>query len=246
MFPNIYKSAVDIKNFPNLSAVFDAVYNPLLSKLVVDANERGITAVGGLYMLVSQAAYAVEKFIDAPINNSRVEEVFKKLYKDKMNIVLIGMPSCGKTSVGEILSQNLSKDFVDTDNLIVESVGVSISHIFSEKGESFFRGKESEIIFDISKENKKVIATGGGTVLNKNNVDVLKENGRVYFINRPLDMLVSTDDRPLSSNRADLEKRYNERYSLYTAYADVVIDGAGTVEEVAKRIEADFYGYTCD
>ena len=246
MFPNIYKSAVDIKNFPNLSAVFDAVYNPLLSKFVVDANERGITAVGGLYMLVSQAAYAVEKFIDAPINNSRVEEVFKKLYKDKMNIVLIGMPSCGKTSVGEILSQNLSKDFVDTDNLIVESVGVSISHIFSEKGESFFRGKESEIIFDISKENKKVIATGGGTVLNKNNVDVLKENGRVYFINRPLDMLVSTDDRPLSSNRADLEKRYNERYSLYTAYADVVIDGAGTVEEVAKRIEADFYGYTCD
>ena len=246
MFPNIYKSAVDIKNFPNLSAVFDAVYNPLLSKLVVDAKERGISAVGGLYMLVSQAAYAVEKFIDAPINNSRVEEVFKKLYKDKTNIVLIGMPSSGKTSVGEILSQNLSKDFVDTDNLIVESVGMSISHIFSEKGEAFFREKETEIIFETSKENKKVIATGGGAVLNKNNVDVLKENGRVYFIDRPLDMLVSTDDRPLSSNRADLEKRYNERYSLYTEYADVVIDGAGTVEEVAKRIEADFYGYTCD
>ncbi len=246
MYPDTGKSAVELNKLPCVQAVFDAVYNPLSSQLVVDANERGITAVGGLYMLVSQAAYAVEKFIDAPINNSRVEEVFKKLYKDKMNIVLIGMPSSGKTSIGEILSQNLSKDFVDTDNLIVESVGMSISHIFSEKGEFFFREKENEIIFEISKENKKVIATGGGAVLNKKNIEALKGNGRVYFIDRPLEMLVATGDRPLSSNKADLEKRYKERYTLYTEYADVIVDGTGSVEEVAKRIEADFYGYTCD
>ena len=101
-------------------------------------------------------------------------------------------------------------------------------------------------IFEISKVNAHIIATGGGAVLNKSNVDILKGNGRIYFIDRPLEMLVTTDDRPLSSNRADLEKRYNERYSIYVNSADVVIDGSGTVEQVAKRIEADFYEYSCN
>ena len=246
MFPNICKSAVDIKKFPQLSAVFDAVYNPLSSQLIVDAKAQGITAVGGLYMLVSQAAYAVEKFIDSPVDAEKVEGIFRNLYKDKMNIVLIGMPASGKTSVGKALAEKLNKTFVDTDDLIVEAENMPIPEIFSQKGEKVFREIESREILDISKCNSNIIATGGGAVLNKKNIEALKGNGRVYFINRPLDMLVATDDRPLSSNRADLEKRYNERYSLYTEYADVIIDGSGTVEEVAERIEADYYGYTCD
>lgn len=246
MFPNIGKSAIDLERLPEVSAVFDAVYNPLSSKLVLDAKEKGITAVGGLYMLVSQAAYAVEKFIDSPVDTKKVEEIFRNLYKEKMNIVLIGMPASGKTTVGKALEEKLSKSFVDTDDLIVEAAGKPIPEIFSESGEKVFREIESNVIFEISKDNGKIIATGGGAVLNKKNIDNLKGNGRVYFINRPLDMLVTTDDRPLSSNRADLEKRYNERYSLYTDYADVIIDGSGTVEEVAERIEADYYGYTCD
>ncbi len=246
MFPNICKSAVDIKKFPQLSAVFDAVYNPLSSQLIVDAKAQGITAVGGLYMLVSQAAYAVEKFIDSPVDAEKVEGIFRNLYKDKMNIVLIGMPASGKTSVGKALAERLNKTFVDTDDLVVEAENMQIPEIFSQKGEKVFREIESREIFEISKCNSNIIATGGGAVLNKKNIEALKGNGRVYFINRPLEMLVATDDRPLSSNRADLEKRYNERYSLYTEYADVIIDGSGTVEEVAERIEADYYGYTCD
>ncbi len=246
MFPNICNSAVDVKNFSKLSAVFDAVYNPLSSQLIVDAKARGITAVGGLYMLVSQAAYAVEKFTDEPVDECKVETIFRNLYKDKMNVVLIGMPASGKTSVGMVLSEKLNKIFVDTDSLIVESEKLPIPEIFSQKGENVFREIESREIFEISKCNSKIIATGGGAVLNKKNIEALKGNGRIYFINRPLDMLVATPDRPLSSNRADLEKRYNERYSLYTEYADVVIDGTGTVEDVVKRIEADYYGYTCD
>ena len=246
MYPNIGKSAVELDRLPNVQAVFDAVYNPLSSKLVLDAKEKGITAVGGLYMLVSQAAYAVEKFIDAPVDATKVEEIFRNLYKEKMNIVLIGMPASGKTTVGKALAEKLSKSFVDTDDLIVETAGKPIPEIFAESGEKVFRDFESNVIYEVSKDNGKIIATGGGAVLNKNNINNLKGNGRVYFINRPLDMLATTDDRQLSSNRADLEKRDNERYSLYTEYADVIIDGSGNVEEVAKRIEADYFGYTCD
>lgn len=246
MYPNIGKSAVELDRLPNVQAVFDAVYNPLSSKLVLDAKEKGITAVGGLYMLVSQAAYAVEKFIDSSVDVEKVEAIFRNLYKEKMNIILIGMPASGKTTVGKALTEKLSKSFADTDDLIIEAAGKPIPEIFAQSGEKAFREMESNVIFEISKANKKIIATGGGAVLNKKNIDNLKGNGRVYFINRPLDMLITTNDRPLSSNRADLKKRYNERYSLYTEYADVIIDGSGTIEEVAQRIEADYYGYTCD
>lgn len=246
MFPNIGEAAIDLNKLPCVQAVFDAVYNPLSSQLILDAKKKGITAVGGLYMLVSQAAYAVEKFIDAPVDETKIEQVFQQLYKSKMNIVLIGMPSCGKTTIGKQLSAKLSKDFVDTDELIVEADGRPIPQIFSEDGEAFFRKTESSVCFDISKQTKKIIATGGGIVLNEANINALKANGRVYFIDRPLNELCATSDRPLSSNTEALQKRYNERYALYTGLADVVVDGSCTVEDVLKRIEVDFYGYSCN
>lgn len=246
MYPNIGTSAVDVTRFKNLSAVFDAVYNPLVSKLVYDARQMGITATGGLYMLVSQAAYAVEKFINAPVDNNAVEKIYKDLYKSKMNIVLVGMPSCGKTTIGKALAERFNKAFVDTDEYIFTVDGRDIPQIFCEDGEIVFRQKECEAVFTIAKNTNSVVATGGGVVLNESNIDILKENGRVYFIDRPLELLITTGDRPLSSNRTDLEKRYNERYSLYKACADVVIDGSGTVDEVVGRIEADYYGYTCN
>ena len=246
MFPNIGKSAIDINKFTSLEAVFDAVYNPLKSKLICDAQEKGIVSSGGLYMLVSQAAYAVEKFIDVPVNEERIEKIFRDLYKNKMNIVLIGMPASGKTSVGKQLSQSLLKIFVDTDDLITESQNKPIPQIFSKIGETGFREIEKNEIFSVASRNNCIIATGGGAILNRENTDILKENGRIYFIDRPLEMLVATDDRPLSSNKTDLEKRYNERYELYRECADSVIDGSGSVTEVAKRIEADFNEYSCD
>lgn len=246
MFPKINVSAVDINRFTNLEAVFDAVYNPLSSKLVLDAKEKGITAVGGLYMLVMQAAYAVEKFINKPVDFKKADGIFKTLYKDKMNIVLIGMPASGKSTVGKALSKALGKSFADADEKITEAEEKSIPEIFAEHGEKYFRAVESNVIHGLSMNNSQVIATGGGVILNKTNIDVLKGNGRVYFIDRPLDMLITTNDRPLSSNRADLEKRYNERYRLYKSYADVLIEGSGSVEEVSKRIEVDFSEYSCN
>ncbi len=246
MFPNTGVSAIDISKFKNLEAVFDAVYNPLKSQLIIDAQKMGITAVGGLYMLVLQAAYAVEYFTGKPVDLNAVDEIFKNLYKSKMNIVLVGMPGCGKSTVGKRIAQSGSKKFTDTDDLIVETEKKSIPEIFETQGEKVFRQIESREIFGISKENGLVIATGGGAVLNTINVELLKGNGRVYFINRPLTDIVATGDRPLSSNRADLEKRFEERYEIYLQSADVVIDGSGTVEEVVKRIEDDYFGYTCN
>ncbi len=246
MYPQIGVSAVDLEKLPKVEAVFDAVYNPLKSKLVLDAKSKTITAVGGLYMLVSQAAYAVEKFIDAPVDNDKVEQIFKNLYKDKMNIALIGMPASGKTSVGKVLSEKLSKNFIDSDEEIVKTENKIIPNIFSEFGESYFRDVEKNVIHNISMLNSQIISTGGGAVLNPENIENLKGNARVYFLDRPLEMLITTSDRPLSSNRTDLEKRYNERYELYKSSADVIIDGSGTVEEVAKLIEEDFYEYSCN
>lgn len=246
MYPKVGISAVDLEKLPNVEAVFDAVYNPLKSKLVLDAKKKNITAVGGLYMLVSQAAYAVEKFIDAPVDNEKVENIFKNLYKDKMNIVLIGMPASGKTSVGKALSEKLGKTVTDSDEVVVKKEGKAIPVIFSEYGETYFRELEKNAIRSISVANSQIVSTGGGAVLNPENMENLKGNGRIYFLDRPLEMLITTSDRPLSSNRKDLEKRYNERYEIYKKSADVIVDGSGTVDEVAKRIEEDFNEYSCN
>jgi shikimate dehydrogenase len=236
MYPNIFESAVEIERFKNLSGVVDAVYNPLRSKLVLDALKRNIKAVGGLYMLVAQAAFAVEFFIDTKIEKDRIESVFNTLFKQKENIVLIGMPSSGKSTVGNILAEKLKREFFDSDLLVAENENMTIPDIFESKGEAYFRNAETEAIFTLSKNNSSVIATGGGAVLNKKNIELLKENGKLFFLDRPLEMLITTSDRPLSSNKSDLEKRYNERYNLYKVSADVVIDASGTVEDVINQI----------
>ncbi len=236
MFPEIYKSAVDVNKFENLSGVVDAVYNPIRSKLVVDALMNNVKAVGGLYMLVAQAAGAVEKFIDKEVTQNDIEKVFSKILNSKENIVLIGMPSSGKTTIGNILAEKLNRVFYDSDKLIEESEKMQISEIFKAKGEEYFRSCESEIIFNLSKINSSIISTGGGVVLNKKNIEFLKENGKIIFLDRALEKLVSTVDRPLSSTKADLQKRHNERYDLYKTYADVVIDANGNPEDVINKI----------
>ena len=246
MYPKTGTSAVDLNKLPKVEAVFDAVYNPLKSKLILDAEKKNITAVGGLYMLVSQAAYAVEKFIDVTVDSRKVEDIFQNLYKQKMNIALVGMPASGKTSVGKVLSEKLDKAFVDSDEEIVKREKRTIPEIFSQNGESYFRNVEKSVIKDISMLNSQVISTGGGAVLSCKNIENLIGNARVYFLDRPLEMLVTTSDRPLSSNNEDLKKRYDERYELYKASADVIVDGSKTVEEVAKIIEEDFYEYSCN
>ena len=220
MYPNIGKSPIDIECFPRLTAVIDAVYNPLRSKLVSDALKKGIKAVGGLYMLVAQAALAAEKFIGKEVSVNEIDRVYREIIENKTNIVLIGMPGSGKTTIGKLLAKELGRSFIDTDADIVKREKKPIPQLFEEVGESGFRKIEKDVIFDISSVQNAVIATGGGAVLDEDNMDILKENGKIYFIDRDISSITATSDRPLSSNREALEKRYRERYPLYCTRCD--------------------------
>ena len=238
MYPDTGSLPMDISGFTKLCGLIDAVYNPLRSALVLEAQRRGIKAEGGLYMLAAQAVYACEKFLGylpAPADEL-TEKAFKSVLRKKENIVLCGMPSCGKTTVGQALSSKLNLSFIDMDDLIVSRTGMSIADYFKEKGEKAFRDIESEIALELSKKSGLVIATGGGAVLREENVLALKKNGRLFFIDRPLEKLITTDDRPLSSNRELLEKRYNERYDIYRAVCDIRVDGSGSAAEVTEII----------
>ena len=239
MYPHIGVSAVDVADFPSLEGVFDVVYNPLRTKLVCDALARGIPARGGLYMLVAQAVYAAGLFTGEAIDQNKINTVYEELLREKQNVVLVGMPGCGKTTVGKRLAQALDYDFADTDAYIVAEEKRPIPEIFASVGERGFRDLETAAIRGLATCQRTVIATGGGAVLRPENVQLLKENGRIYFLDRSLDKLVTTDDRPLSSNRADLERRYRERYEIYTGCCDRHVEADGTVDEIVRWIRED-------
>ena len=237
MYPNMGESAIDISKFPHLEAVVDAVYNPLSSALVVEARNRGIKTTGGLYMLISQGVFASELFLDKKYPDTLVEDIFESILKEKQNIVLIGMPASGKTTVGKALAESLGRSFFDSDEEIVKREGAAVSEIFAVKGEEYFRKCESEVIKELSALQSSVIATGGGAVLNPKNTDLLKENGKIFFLDRNLDDIAATPDRPLSSTREDLEKRYKERYPIYCASADYKINCSDEVKENVNAIK---------
>lgn len=240
MFPNGDGMPIHLAAFPALCGVADAVYNPLSTRLVLAAKERGIPAAGGLYMLVKQAALACERFTDAPIEEAVIERVYRNLLSARQNLVLIGMPGCGKTTVGRELAKQLGRPLIDTDEVIVQRTGTAIPTLFAECGESGFRDIESAVIRDIAAQNGQIIATGGGAILRKENRTALKANGFVVFLDRPLSAIQPTDDRPLSRDRAALEQRYRERYPLYREAADVALNAGGTVETVTERVKKEF------
>ncbi len=240
MFPNWDNVPVNLDSFSNLSGVVDVVYNPLTTKLVREAKNKGIKAECGLYMLVAQAVRASEIFLDTKYSDDTIDLVFEKILKPKKNIILTGMPSCGKTTVGKILSKKLDMEVYDSDVLIEKKAGKAISDIFSTDGESVFRDIESEVISELGSKNGIIISTGGGAILREKNIFAMKQNGDVYFINRPLENLIPTDDRPLSKNVNDIKKRFEERYDTYVSTADVIIDASCDAETVAERIIKDF------
>ncbi len=246
MYPAIGVAPIDISRFKKLTAVIDAVYNPLKTKLVCDALDRGIMAVGGLYMLVAQAAFAAEEFVGQRVGTEKIEEIYNRLYLSKQNIVLIGMPGSGKTATCRHIAELSDKMFIDTDDMITKKTGLKPCQIIKSSGEPAFRKTESEVIKEIAALQGSVISTGGGAVLAKENVDLLKENGRIYFIDRPVEAIKVSDNRPLSSNKEDLIKRYNERYGIYCNACHVrfvPVDGALLN---AKTVLEDFNENSCN
>ena len=242
--------AVDISRLPELALVIDAVYNPLRTNLVLDARERGIPAEGGLYMLVAQGVVASRVFLGERIEDvvksedviALCERIHAEVSREKENIVLTGMPGSGKTTVGRLLSETLERPFVDTDEEIVKRAGKPIADIFKECGEEGFRELEAAVIRDVGNEYRgAVIATGGGAILRDDNLRALRRAGRLYFLDRPLEDLLPTPDRPLASSAEAISRRYNERYPRYCATADVRISHPASPEDAVLAIRKDFF-----
>ncbi len=241
MYPHSDSAPLDISLFKKLSGVIDAVYNPLNTCLICAAKERGIPAEGGLYMLVAQAVRASEIFLCKQYDSTLLDGIYKKILTQKKNVVLIGMPASGKTTVGRLVAEKLGRGFTDTDDLITVTSGEPISRIFEKYGEKEFRRRECEQIKNASVSVGNVIATGGGAVLNKINVNNLSQNGHIFFLDRSPELLIPTDDRPLGSTKEAILKRYKERYDIYCASCHTRIEADGDVETVAQRIIEEFY-----
>lgn len=236
MFPNCGDMPIDPALFPKAEAVIDVVYNPLRTKLVQQAQGLGIKAEGGLYMLTKQAVLASELFLDTKYKESVTETVFAATLGAKENIVLTGMPGSGKTTVGGILAQLTGRTLYDTDVYLEQKHGMPVSEMFSRYGEQTFRDWETTAVKELSANSGCIIATGGGAILMQENVQSLKQNGRLYFLDRPLESLLPTADRPLASTADAIKQRYTERYAMYLSTADTVIAVNGTANDVAAMI----------
>ncbi len=236
MFPDTGKSVVDITKFTKCEAVLDLVYNPSSTKIILDAKRMGIKTANGLGMLVSQAKKACEIFTGSEIPDEKIDSIKKQIEFKTKNIVLVGMPGCGKTTVGKILANLTGKEFTDSDDEITKR-GISPAEIIRSEGEAAFRKVESEVLSELCKKSGLIIATGGGCVTVENNHDILRQNGYVVFIERELKNL-ATDGRPLSTN---VEKLWQVREPLYRSASDITVKSAEipekTAEEILKRIK---------
>lgn len=234
MYPNTGKSALSLEGFPRLEGVLDAVYNPARTQILLDAERRGLAAVNGLWMLVAQAKESAEWFTGEKIPDSRIAKIHHALRLQMENIILIGMPGCGKTAVGQQLAQKLGKKFVDADESLEARVCRKITDIIPNDGEAAFREMESETLAELGKQSGLVIATGGGCVTQPQNYPLLHQNGTIFWLKRELDKL-PTDGRPLSQ-KGTLGQMYEARMPLYLRFADAAISNDGSITETASAI----------
>lgn len=236
MFPYEEDIPLSLEDFPNLKGAFDVIYHPLRTNFILEAQKRGVYSEGGLYMLVAQAFYAYFMFFGKKAETDPIDPVFRKILKERENIVLIGMPSSGKSTLGKIVADRLHRPFFDVDTEIEKKIGKSIADYFKDHTEKEFRDVEEETVKEISALSKAVIATGGGTVLRPINVKRLKRDGKLFYLDRPVEKLVPTASRPLSSSIDALYELYNRRRPLYEEAKDVLIDASKEIDEVAEEI----------
>lgn len=238
MYPNTGTSPVDLSLFPSLEGVFDLIYNPAKTQFLLDGEKRGLLWANGLGMLVAQAKAAAELFLGRPIPDERVADITREMERDTRNLLLIGMPGCGKTTVGQALAHRLGRKLVDTDALVEEAAGCTIPELFAREDEEAFRRLEHEILCRVGRESGLVIATGGGAVTRPENLDPMRQNSTVIFLRRPLDQL-PVEGRPISQANS-LEELYRRRLPLYQQAADWAVDNVSlddTVTEIIRRLE---------
>ncbi len=241
MYPNNGECLVALENYPRLEAVLDVIYNPFRTALLQQAEARGLPAVNGMLMLVAQAKYAAEHFLGRPLPDAEIDRIDRELRGKLSNLVLVGMPGSGKSSLGKACAKLLGKRFVDMDDVLVERIGGPISSILSPGNETPFRNLESAVAAELGKENGQVIATGGGAVLRAQNVRALRQNGVVVYIDRPLGQLAVGGARPLSQSAEALAAMHAARAPLYAAACDARVENDGPFESVAEAIKERFY-----
>lgn len=240
MYPNVGKAPLKLERFSKLEAVLDVVYNPARTQILLDAEKLGIPSMNGLPMLVAQAKAAAERFTGAEIPNEKIREIWRQLRAEMENIILVGMPGCGKSTVGMALAKKLGKKFVDADQAIQERAGRSIPEIFAKDGEGAFRKLETETLASLGKESGLIIATGGGCVTRPENYPLLHQNGRIFLLNRAISKLPK-EGRPLSQKSA-LSEMYEKRRPMYLQFADTQIDNDGDLERTLSQILASLGG----
>ena len=243
MYPNVGQCLLDPTAFPALEALLDVIYNPFRTELLLRAEEHGITAAGGFEMLVAQAVYAAQHFTGRfYATDSVIPTASRRLRRQLANVSLIGMPGCGKSTIGSALAKQLGKTFVDLDEEIERRTGNNIPDIFAREGEEAFRRYEAETLADVAKHTGQIIACGGGVIKNPANVRALRQNGSVLWVQRPLGKL-ATGGRPLSQGGAALKQLQAERTPLYQAAADAVLDNSSTlaaaVQAAVQLLESD-------
>ncbi len=234
MYPNTGISPVELSVFTHLEGVLDLIYNPARTKLLMDAEKQGIITINGLWMLVAQAKEAAEWFTGTTISDNRIAEIHRILKSRMENVILIGMPGCGKTTVGRMLATHTGRAFADMDKEVEKLAKKSIPTIFAQEGESRFRDWETETLELCGKNSGLVIATGGGCVTMERNYPILHQNGTIFWLQRSVDSL-PIDGRPLSIKH-DLHQMYAARKPLYAQFADHIIDSNGTPAESAAAI----------
>lgn len=244
MYPHSEKKLVDLTKFKNLSGFADLIYNPFYTGHMLDAKNMGVPVCGGLAMLVAQAKASSEIFMNVKLENSLIEKIINEIYFKKANIVLIGMPGSGKTTIAKILAEKVGKKFIDSDFEIEKLYGFSVPEIFKIKGENEFRKAENEILKKICQETGIVFSTGGGAVLAKNSYKIIKQNAEIYWIKRDLSLL-EMSGRPLSKNKEEIEKIYEKRKPIYEKFCDKIIQNNNMAENAAQSILEDFYENSC-
>lgn len=244
MYPHNGEALLDLIDFPQCRGVLDLIYNPLQTNLLIQAKKRGIACSGGLPMLVSQAAAAEKLFFERPVPESETKRILSLIRRDMTNIVLIGMPGSGKSTIGKALADLTGRDILETDEMVVKKAGQSIPQIFRSEGEGAFRSMEREAAARAGKEAGRIIVTGGGIVKDMGNYDPLHQNGRIYEIKRPIEQL-AREGRPLSEE-ADLAQMQRQRAPLYETFRDCVIKNNESAKTAAHAVWREFNAYFSD
>lgn len=240
MFPKNGISPIELSGFPALEGVLDMIYNPARTKLLIDAERLGIPHINGLCMLVAQAKRACEIFLDRNIDDGEIDKITAAIEAETENIVLVGMPGCGKSTLGALLAKRLDREVIDTDEMIAEKAGMTIPEIFSKHGEAYFRALEHQAVTEVGKQSGKIIATGGGAVTREENYEPLHQNGKIFFIHREISEL-PTEGRPISQTTS-LFELYNKRLPLYRAFADREVLNNCPIDQTADQIIKIYQG----